>query len=152
MILDHLSHASIYRSLHPLWEQAFDYLRKFDPKTPTGRYNLAGDALYALVQGYIPADPASKRFESHRRYADIQYVAVGEEHLWYAPLDILPAPTPFDEAKDYSLYNEPPHATALVLTPGMFTYLLPTDGHKPGCLRNNSEPVVKVVLKVRLVP
>jgi biofilm protein TabA len=151
MILDHLSRASIYRSLHPLWDQAFDYLRKFDPKTPAGRYNLAGDSLYILVQNYMPADPASKRFESHRRYADIQYVAAGAEHIWCAPLELLPSPTPFDDEKDLRLYGETTQASALVLTPGMFAYLLPADGHKPGCVCNNLEPVVKVVLKVRLV-
>jgi biofilm protein TabA len=152
MILDHLSRASIYRSLHPHWDQAFDYLRKFDLKTPTGRYNLAGDSLYALVQGYIPADPASKRFESHRRYADIQYMAAGDECIWHAPLNTLTAPTPFDEEKDYSFYGEPSQASAIVLTPGMFAYFLPADGHKPGCICNNPASVVKVVLKVRLDP
>jgi len=150
MILDHLSRASLYRGVHPLWEQAFDYLRAFNPATPAGRYDLAGDHLYALVQGYVPADPSTKRFESHQRYADIQYVAAGEERLWYAPLELLPGATPYNEEKDYSLYDEPPSAAPLVLGPGMFTYLLPRDGHKPGCLGQSAAPVIKVVLKVRL--
>jgi len=150
MILDHISNASIYRSLHPLWEQAFDYLRNFDLRTPAGRYDLAGDSLYALVQSYTPADPATKRFESHRRYADIQYVASGDEHIWFAPLSELRQPTPYDVDRDFILYDGPKHATAAVLTPGMFAYLLPDDGHKPGCLREEPKQVIKVVLKVRL--
>lgn len=150
MILDHLSHASTYRSLHPLWEQACEYLRRFDPKTPPERYDLVGDDLYAVVQGYTPVNPAERRYESHRRYADLQYVAAGEEQIWYAPLDVLPGATPYHQEKDYCLYDEPALATALVLTAGMFTYLLPHDGHKPGCIRAAAQPVVKVVLKLRL--
>jgi biofilm protein TabA len=151
MILDHISRASVYQGLHPHWERAFEFLRRFDPATTPGRYDLAGEELYALVQGYAPAPPADRRFESHRRYADIQYVAAGEENLWYCPLELLPNPTPFDEQKDYSLYGEPAApATPLALTPGMFTYLLPHDGHKPGCIRSGAAPVVKVVVKVRL--
>jgi biofilm protein TabA len=150
MILDHLSRAPLYGGMHPLWEQAFDYLRAFDRATPAGRYDLVGDSLYALVQGYAPADPSTKRFESHRLYADIQYVAAGEETLWYSPLEELPGATPYNGEKDLNLYDEPPSATPLLLGPGMFTYLLPRDGHKPGCLGLSADPVVKVVLKVRL--
>ncbi|NQU10578.1 YhcH/YjgK/YiaL family protein, partial [bacterium] len=52
MILDQLTHAARYANVLPRLDLAFKFLRQTIPETPTGRQDLDGDALYALVQRY----------------------------------------------------------------------------------------------------
>jgi biofilm protein TabA len=149
MILDHLSHAELYRPLGPLFREALDYLAKFDPKTPDGRHDLRGDDLFVLVQT-LTTEPAEKRvFESHQRYADIQFVVSGREAIYYSPLAALRPKGDYDPKIDARLYdgaNEVP----LHLEAGWFTILWPQDGHKPGCVWQKPGEVRKVVAKIRL--
>lgn len=153
MILDHLDRASLYRNLGPRFARGLDWLRAFDPKTPPGRLAIEGDDLYAMVQTYDTQPAARKSFETHRAFADIQYLASGEETIGFAPLSELKAVTqPYDAAKDCALYADPKCVTNLVMGPGMFAIFWPDDGHKPGCTLGALAQVQKVVLKVRLQP
>ncbi len=151
MILDHLAHAALDRHLPPRFARGLDWLRAFDPQTPPGRLAIEGDDLYAIVQAYDTKPSAEKPFETHRAYADIQYVVEGWEVIGFAPLaaiqEIL---RPYDTKTDCALHADPPRSSDLLLGPGMFAIFWPTDGHKPGCALGAPSRVVKVVLKVRL--
>ena len=149
MIFDHITHAGIYRGLGARFAQAFDYLANFDPKTPTGRVTLDGDNLFALVQRYDTAPASTKVFESHRNYADIQFLATGEECIYTAALDRLVVTTPYNPANDAALYSGPDD-TPLRLRGGDFAVLWPQDGHKPCCQSTSPMAVTKVVIKLRL--
>jgi YhcH/YjgK/YiaL family protein len=153
MIVDHLTHADAYLDLSPGFRHGIEFLRQFDPTTPPGRYDLAGDELFALVQHYTTKPPGEKRFESHRRYADIQYVAQGAECLWFVPRAALHGKTDYNPEKDVEHYAEP--ATGMLplrVQTGGFVMFFPQDGHKPGCIDHVSTTVIKVVLKMRLYP
>ena len=152
MILDSLAHASDYLALHPLFPAAFAYLRTFDPNTPDGKYELDGKRLYAAVQRYETAPEAEKAWESHRVYADIQFIVSGREKILYAPVEELQPGTPYNEAKDVEKYSGETvkNAAFTILPAGSFAVYLPQDGHKPGCMVDSPEPVVKVVIKVQL--
>ena len=115
-----------------------------------GRYDIDGDNVYALVQSYGTVAPAEKKYESHRIYADIQYVAEGSELILYAPIAELHAATAYDGAKDFLLYGDPAATTPLLLGPGRFAIFLPQDGHKPGCIDRTACRMKKVVIKVRV--
>ncbi|MDX9866837.1 MAG: YhcH/YjgK/YiaL family protein [Kiritimatiellia bacterium] len=149
MILDTLDTSSRYETLHPLFPAAFAFLRRPDLDTlACGRIDLAGDALYALVQTYETLPPAEGKPEAHRRYLDIQYVVSGSECVGYAPLAGLTPCQPFDEAQDYGLYAGP---TSLVrLSQGMFAVLYPQDAHLPCRQDGHAAPVWKIVLKVKV--
>ncbi len=149
MILDRLQSSSQYRCIGSRFSQAFDYLESFAEDTPDGRYDLDGDNLYALVQSYTP-DPAEHRtFESHRVYADIQYILSGREIIYYQDPSSLTPKAEYDPKKDATFYHckddRPLH-----LDSGTFVVLWPQDAHKPGCIWDQSAPVRKVVMKVRL--
>ena len=152
MILDSLAHAATYAPLHPLFPAAFDYLKNFDPATPDGKYEIDGTRLYASVQRYDTAPEDTKSWEAHRVYGDIQYIVSGREKIFYAPVGELISSIPYNDAKDVEKYtaenaqNIAPH----ILPAGYFGVYLPQDGHKPGCAVDVPEPVVKVVIKVRL--
>jgi biofilm protein TabA len=149
MIYDNITHAALYHGLGARFATAFDFLARFDKATNDGRVSLDGDNLFALVQSYQTAPAATKMFESHRVYADIQYLVSGEEVIYTAPLDRLQVTTAYSSANDAALYSGPDD-TPLRLRPGDFAVLHPQDGHKPCCLWNAPTAVKKVVIKVRL--
>ncbi|MEO6003186.1 MAG: YhcH/YjgK/YiaL family protein [Opitutus sp.] len=149
MIYDHIKNAALYRGLNARFAQAFDYLAQFDPSTVDGRVSLDGDNVFALVQSYQTADAATKQFESHRVYADIQFLASGEEVIYTSPLDRLEVTTPYNPTNDAALYRGLDD-TPLRLRVGDFAVLWPQDGHKPCCSAAAPHAVKKVVIKVRV--
>lgn len=150
MILDLLPQAPRYAALSPRIALGLDWLARFDPRTAEGRYDLAGDDVYALVQSYDTVPAAEKKFESHRVYLDIQYVVAGDETILYAPTSSLVAATEYDSARDFLLYADPDAATPLRLGPGSFAIFYPVDGHKPGCQAGAAARIKKVVIKARV--
>jgi len=153
MIQDRLDHCADYAALHPLFPAAFDYLKNFDPNTPDGKYEIKGSRLFASVQRYETAPEATKAWETHQVYADIQFIASGREKILYSPAEAFQPTTPYNPAKDVQKYDGAgvKSVTAMVIPAGSFAVYLPQDGHKPGCrVGNEPEPVVKVVIKVRL--
>lgn len=150
MILDTLSQSVPYRQLGPRFAAGLDWLEKFSDATADGRYDIDGDHVFALVQSYDTVPAAEKKFESHRVYADIQYVARGTEVIYYAPIAGLQPVTAYDEVKDFALYSDPTAATPLLLERGSFAIFYAHDGHKPGCVHRVAERIKKVVVKVRL--
>jgi YhcH/YjgK/YiaL family protein len=150
MILDTLPNASRYAGLSPRIALGLDWLARFDPHTADGRYPLDGDDVYALVQSYETLPAAEKKFESHRSYLDIQYLAVGDETIFYAPTAILVPSTTYDSVKDYLLYADPAQAISLLMPPGSFAIFYPPDGHKPGCVNGPACRIKKVVIKARV--
>lgn len=150
MILDTLSHAASYQQLGPRFAAGFKWLVDFSPTMADGRYEIDGDHVFALVQSYVTVPPAEKKYESHRVYADVQYIAEGSEVIYYAPTAALIPTMAYDEGKDCLLYSDPVAATPLFLAPGCFAIFHPQDGHKPGCVHNTASRIKKVVVKVRL--
>ena len=150
MILDSLANAALYRALGPRIAAGLDYLAGFDPSTPDGKVELDGTDLYAAVQSYDTAPGAEKRWESHQRHLDIQYLVSGQERILHAAAGAMEVETPYNDAKDVTFYRDPAASTSCLLGPGDFAVFWPADGHKPGCMAGGRDAVRKVVVKIRL--
>jgi YhcH/YjgK/YiaL family protein len=151
VIIDLLPHASRYHAIGPRFAAGLKWLERFSPDMADGRYDLDGDRVFALVQSYETEVAAAKKYESHRLHADIQFVASGNEVIYYAPVAALRSLTNYNENGDYLLYRDPSSAaTPLALTPGSFAIFFPQDGHKPGCIAGARGHVKKAVIKIRL--
>jgi YhcH/YjgK/YiaL family protein len=149
MVHDTLIHAARYYPLGPRFKLGFSYLEQFDPKTADGRISLDGENVFALVQSYLPKPASEHTFEAHRAHADLQFVAAGEEAIFYSPLARLRETTPYFADKDAAFYAGADDIP-LVMGPGSFAIFFPQDGHKPCCLWRAAIPVKKVVVKIRL--
>jgi len=150
MIADTLAQSAHYRAVLPGLGDAFTFLGQVSPLQPRSRINLDGERLVALVQEYTTtAEAAAKRFESHRRHADLHYLLAGTELMHVAPTHRLTGLGPHDEEKDFTLYADPAAFGVVRLQPGDFALFFPHDGHKTG-LADQAGPVRKVVIKVRL--
>lgn len=149
MIHDALGAAETYSPLGPAFRLGFEFLKGFDPATADGRIALDGDRVFALVQSYATTPASERLFEAHRIHADLQFVAAGEEAIYYSPLGRLRENTPYSSEKDFALFDGE-NDIPLVMAPGFFAILLPQDGHKPGCVWKAPGAVKKVVVKIRL--
>lgn len=150
MILASLHDAAEVEALGTRFAAGVAWLRTFDPALPDGRHDVDGDRVFALVSRYDTGPSTEKRFETHRRHADIQLVAEGAERILHAPAGRLTVSEPYDEATDLAFYAEPSFASSLLMTAGDLAVFLPADAHKPGCMAGARHAVRKVVIKVRL--
>ena len=149
MIQDYLENADSYRSLGASMQKAFDFLESGGSKGLTdGRHDIDGDEVFALVQSYETQPAEEKRFEAHRRYIDLQYVAIGSEAIVWAPMSRLKGWDDYSEESD-SLLCSDGDGVHLTLDEGSFAVLFPQDAHKPGCVWNHPGIVKKVVVKIR---
>ncbi len=149
MIHDTLGAAETYFPLGPAFRLGFEFLQRFDPATPDGRIALDGDRVFALVQSYATTPATERPFEAHRIHADLQFVAAGEEAIYYSPLARLREKTPYSSEKDFALFDGE-NDIPLVMPPGFFAIFLPQDGHKPCCVWKAPATVKKVVVKIHL--
>lgn len=150
MIYGHLSARDAYAHLlvNPAWRFAFDWLAQLPPQPEPGIRPLQGDDIYVNVHGYDTQPREACRYESHRRYVDLQVCLRGGELIdWQLAAELTPD-GPFDEAKDLQFYLPGNSLTALQMVPGSYAIFFPSDAHRPK-RRDGREPsTFKLVIKV----
>jgi len=150
IISDDLRNWEKHRSLLPMAD-AFHFLMRADlQKLETGRQEIHGDDMYALVQRNQSRPIESAEFEAHRLYLDIQYLISGEEFIALTPQQGLTVSKPYDESKDIEFYLKPPQYQKIAMNPGRFAVFYPEHAHLPNCHPNQPGPLHKVVVKVKL--
>ena len=134
---------------NPLLEKAFAFLKRKDLGVlEPGRYEIAGDDAFALVQDVDLKPVDQMRIEAHRKYIDIQAPISGEETYGIGRLTDANLALPFDAEKDIGFYDQP--METVVLKPGEFVMFNPPRGaHGPSCCAGAPYRIRKVVIKVR---
>jgi biofilm protein TabA len=148
MIWDTWENRRWYFGCHPGMKSAFDFIdRARREALPPGRYPLP-EGAYALVQEYDLTEGCRGRWESHRRYADVQYLLEGAEAVGCRPADGGSAETPYDGKRDIRFYLEGEGGVFLKLRDGGFAVFFPQDAHCPQCWAGAAGTVRKVVVKL----
>ncbi|MHC1702010.1 MAG: YhcH/YjgK/YiaL family protein [Humidesulfovibrio sp.] len=158
MILDALANWQLYGS-RPAWKQAFAWLEALAPDTAPGEYaidsNGGGRDIYALVFDFETKNLLDTTLEAHRVYADLHAplpapVGGPEVHARFA-LEELAEKSPYDAARDATLFHHPDRFNALfTLHPGQFALYLPHDAHLSQCKTTPAPQALrKVVVKIR---
>ncbi|MCG6188282.1 YhcH/YjgK/YiaL family protein [Maribellus maritimus] len=130
------------------WDQAFQFLKSSDLiNLPVGRQDLEGDHLYISVDEYTTKDKKDTRYESHRKYIDIQYVIEGEEMMGLTTLDKVEITEPYNEEKDIAFYSFD-GGEYIKATPENFVLFFPEDAHRPMMEAGANSKVKKIVVKV----
>ena len=149
MIIDKLSNSHLYSSLGERINIAFAYLKQIDfSKTESGRYDIDGDNIFALVNEYTTKDESDGKLEAHKKYIDVQFVAKGCELMGYAPLNNQKVMNEYNEQNDITFFDGERSFTKV--DEEMFAIFFPTDLHMPGIKVQKSEYVKKVVIKVKV--
>jgi len=151
MIIAELEHMTVQIAPTPNMQRALDFLRQVRGKElPDGKVEIDGNRVFALAQSYetvAASDPIL--FEAHRKYIDVQYVAVGQEIIGWASAGHLTVAADYDEAKEAWFGTLPAADTTFVrLAAGELAVLYPTDGHAPRLAASAPAAVKKIVVKV----
>lgn len=133
---------------------AFDWICENDLKNlEKGTYEIKGRDVYAMIQEYESYDREVREFETHDNYADVQMVITGiEKMLIISGRDNLGSISkPYNAGNDITFYSSDlGKASEIEMTEGLAVVLFPNDGHMPCIKYDESMPMKKLVIKVRL--
>lgn len=130
------------------WDQAFLFLKSADLiDMPIGKQELEGEHLFVSIDEYTTKDKEDTRYESHRKYIDIQYVISGEETMGITTLDKVKVTEPYDETKDIAFYDYE-GGNYVKATPDNFVIFFPEDVHRPTMKTSENSEVKKIVVKI----
>lgn len=148
MILDKLENSGKYEHLHPLFKQAFDYLKSIDfSKAEPTKTELKGKDLFVMVSDSDLRAADNAKPEAHNQYIDIQLpISRPETFGWKARQDLTKPIGNFDEEKDIQFFDDKAE-TQITVLPGNFLIFFPQDGHTP-CIGEGQ--VRKVVVKIKI--
>lgn len=131
------------------WEVTYQFLEKggFD-EMELGKVVLDQTGTYANVEEYMTKD--SSHFEAHRKYIDIQYLALGKEYIRVSSMDnIEKEVVPYSKDKDIEFFDKTGYEQYL-LDGSNFIVLFPHHAHMPCMQVDSSIHVRKVVVKIPL--
>lgn len=127
---------------------AYKWLAETDlDSIEVGSYPL-NDDVTANVQEYTTAPASEHLFETHDEFYDIQYLISGIEAFGVCEREGL-TPKEYHPEMDIVFYEEPEHASMLVMHPGDLIVVPCEQAHKPRCSVDGDVFVRKVVVKVR---
>ena len=148
MIKDSLANASLYTAVHPLFKQAFDWLANAMANgIPEGRVEIDGKNLFALPQRYDTHPFDCRKFETHEKYIDIQFIVSGCETIVLNDPKGMELVTPYNPEKDYAFFAG--RGSAVTLGAGEYLIIWPHEAHAPGCDPGPDPSAIhKIVIKV----
>lgn len=131
-------------------DKAVAYIDSLDfDSLSLGTHEVSPD-FYFNVMEYVPSPEQEVRYESHRKYIDIQRLFEGEERMMIAETSMLTPATQYDADKDYLLYENSSCLSGLLFRPGSCLVLFPNNAHK--AVRNGEKEtkVKKIVGKLMI--
>ncbi|MEO6290099.1 MAG: YhcH/YjgK/YiaL family protein [Ginsengibacter sp.] len=130
------------------WDKAFAFIKNNDLENlPVGKYPIDDDNVFASITEDTTRDFDKTKWESHRRYIDLQYVIEGEEKIGVAEANKATVVVPYDEKKDLANYNaEGPIYDAV---PGTFFIFFSNDAHRPLITPGGNKVEKKLVIKIK---
>lgn len=147
MIFDRIENGDWYAGLSPRLARALAFLRDTPlAMLPLGKLHLDGEQLFATIEEYTTRPATSGRWETHRRYVDVQCLISGRERIGFAPRAALRELEPYDPQRDVAFYTGV--GEQLTLIPGLFVVFTPQDAHMPGLAVVEPEAARKVVIKL----
>ena len=159
MIYRHLDNYGDEVISHSRLKDAMTFLMSLLKKTelPDGKYiwdQEHPDELFANVQTYQSKNFEDGHFESHKKYADLQYVISGEEFLYVpgASFASLREKVPYSVEKDCALQFLLPEqeCSRFLLKPETFVVLFPNEAHAPGIATHHGKTEIrKIVIKIK---
>ena len=150
MFFSNVKIAEKYNYLEEKFTVAYKWLLETNIKDlPEGFYPLMGDDVVAGVQEYTTSPWEERKFETHDKYLDIQFMVTGDEMFGVCKRDGLKEVERIDE-NDVVFYEEPALSGRVLLREGDLIVVAPEDAHKPRCAAGTPAPVKKVVVKVKV--
>jgi len=150
MIFDRIE--NLFRHELPQADAVVSFLRANNVlKIPVGEIEINGRELFVRPSEYETKKPEEGKFETHRVYADLQFVVQGSEIMQTAPADVLEPLTEYDPKGDYQFFKASRDIASHLVHAGEFAIFWPNEAHRPCCSPQNTPvKVKKLVFKVRI--
>ncbi len=150
MIASDLKYIDRRLTTTPSLQKALDFLRLHGThELPEGKVEIDGQKVYAIVQRYETTDIDRPKFEYHKKYIDVQFIASGQEVIGWAPAESITITEAYDADKDAAFGAvETGKWTPVFLQAGQLAVLYPEDGHAPKLAAGEAAAVMKIVVKV----
>jgi biofilm protein TabA len=163
MLYAKLNTPSTYTPLigHPVWEEAFEALRKLTTESTLGIIELRGKDMFINVHTYETLPESECRFEGHRDMIDVQYIIAGGELVDWVLKEELEEDGAYLVEKDFQFYqaaegrsqasgvrSQEFNQTRIHLLSGYFGVFFPEDGHRPKLNDGIHKSVYKAVVKI----
>jgi YhcH/YjgK/YiaL family protein len=150
MIADVLKNRHIYAAISPRIKAALEYISKTDfTAMEPGRYELDGSNLFVLVQAYDSIPREQGKWECHKNYIDIQYIAEGVEQIGCNNTAMMKVTTEYNPEKDIAFLSG--EGDFVTFSKGSYGIFFPEDAHQPKVAVNDIPVrVKKVVVKIKV--
>lgn len=129
-------------------KETLNYLKSIDIASLTNGKHIINDWLYINVDEYLTKPISECRFESHKKYIDIQMMINGIEGIEVCDIDKLEPATDYSEERDIIFWKELSNQMKSVITDNSYVILYPQNAHKPCIAENEPQKVRKLVAKV----
>lgn len=147
--IDTIEFARQYRGARIWWDKAFAWMRTADlTSLKPGTYPIDGDNVFVKVT-QSPKDFDSTRWEGHRYYHDIHFIANGKERIGKGVLARDTAITAYDSSRDITFYHG--QGNYYPVSPGEFFIFFTKDAHRPFIKEPGYLAVKHIVIKVRAI-
>ena len=147
MIFDSIENAELYFGLGERIKLALEFIKNTDFKSiKEETIEIDGKNVFAMIQKYNTRNTEDAKWESHRKYIDIQYMIDGAENMGFVLSDYLDIIEDYNEEKDVEFLEG--LGDYVQVNEGEFVVFFPDDAHMPGIKIKENEMVHKVVIKV----
>lgn len=135
----------------PVWSEALEWIRREADEADLGIHELRGERMFVNVQAYDTEPREKCRFESHRRYVDLQYTIRGEEGIDYRNAGELDEDGGYEPGRDLQFYRGADPACTVTVAGEGFCVFFPEDAHRPKvAVGGEPAPLKKLVVKIDL--
>ncbi|MBS7358988.1 MAG: YhcH/YjgK/YiaL family protein [Oscillospiraceae bacterium] len=150
MIYDKIENMPLYFDNLKGFEKVYEVTKEYQ-KNPfeSGRIDIDGDNAWCNVNTYNLEAGKEIKYESHKKYADVQVMIDGEEYIGWAPKDECKITEDFKDGSDIAFMTAQ-NGQNILLRKGYFTVFFPGDAHAPCIKSENSDFANKLVFKIKL--
>jgi uncharacterized protein, YhcH/YjgK/YiaL family len=148
MIVDVLANSEAIESLHPLFKQAFDFLKSTDfANREPGKIFLDGEKLFVSISEPDGKIKEAAKLETHKDHIDIQMPIIGKETIgWLPASNCKNEAIPYNPETDTTFFADKP-TTYIDLNPSEFAIFFPEDGHAPAIANGKiKKAIVKILI------
>lgn len=150
MIADKIENIGSYRNISDHIGEIENYMKDHDIDAMENGVYVISPSVYFTVKEYRPRKQDQIRWESHRKYIDLQYLVRGKELMGYVPAGELEVAEAYDEEKDCIFYKEAERASYIKMKEGLFAMLLPQDAHFPSFTDGSGQYNKKIIFKIEV--
>ncbi|MEO5563540.1 MAG: YhcH/YjgK/YiaL family protein, partial [Chitinophagaceae bacterium] len=145
--IDKIEFARQYHANQAYWDAAFAFIKGHDLATlAKGKYPIDGTNVFASITDDPSRNYDQTKWESHRKYIDLQYVITGEENMGKMTAEGAAVTNAYDETKD--LINYTGEGKIHTVPAGTFILFFPANAHRPNITPGGNKVVKKLVIKV----